>query len=140
MFYRPGDGGTSSQLLFTAGNIGTATTARWLFPGGGSGTAPTGATGPSFPVGRPGVLKNITFWWGAAGTAAPETVTFTVYVNGVATGIVLTRAVITTGVELLDTVGVSVVRGDLVSVRITRSGVLGSSPTDLYMTLGLYAP
>lgn len=138
MFYRPGDGGMPDQLLFTAGTIGTTTAARWLFPGGGAGTAPTGATGPSFPSGRSGTLKNITFWWGAAGTAAPETVTFTVYVNGVATGIAITRLVTATGVTMLDTTGVAVVRGDLVSVRITRSGALATSPTDVAMTIGFY--
>jgi hypothetical protein len=101
-------------------NAGTTTTTRYLSPG----FAEQGTAGTTdiyrIRTPRAGVFKNLYVMHNAV-SSSTNTHTYTLLVNGVASALTVTVAGnVSTGQDTTNTV--SVVAGDQISIRITKSG------------------
>lgn len=136
LFYKQTDdatpaGGTAGWMgiagyELTFGVLAGSTTATALFYGGGMGLAAPIATEIQYAMPRPGALRNLRLRT-VAGTGS-GTCTFSVRKNGVATGIGFTiNNTATTGTDTTNSV--AVVRGDLVSFQVTKTGTITTAQT-----------
>jgi len=126
-------GGTG--LVFGVGTTGTAATAVYM--GSGFIATPT-ATELQVPITRPGTLRNFRVRIAVAGTDH-QLVTFTVRKNGVDTAITCSiqndAAAPSDASDLVHSV--SVVAGDLISISITKAGVVTAGQGDAVASLEL---
>ena len=120
-------------LQFGVAGLANNTTVRYMVPGFFDGNAPTANV--SIPVTRAGTLKNLYVRHNTVGTGA-QTITYTVFKNGASTAI--TCAMAPTGTQASDTTNtVSVVAGDVITIQVTKSATLGSSPSNVIASLEL---
>lgn len=111
-------------LVFGDDNVGSDAGARYLNPGyGNNSTSPTSAISVIAP--RAGILRNLFVRHHSAAVSA-NTVTYTVQINGVDTTLSTTLAAnaIATASDVVRTV--SIAQGDRVTVKVTKSGSIGS--------------
>lgn len=128
-------GVAGTGLVLGAGTTGP--TASAIFMGSGFIQVPT-ATELQVPITRPGTLRNLRVRIAIAGTGH-QTTTFTVRKNGVATAITCSlfndAAAPSDASDLVHTV--TVVAGDLISISITKDGVVAAGQTDAIASLEL---
>lgn len=119
------------MFVWGAANVTSSTTTRYIPPGfyNTSGTT----TPISLAVPRAGKLQHLFIHCGTAGGAGGKTITYTVYVNGVATALEVTMP--EAGTDASDTThSVTVNQGDLIDIVVTKSGTLGGSPNNIIIT------
>jgi hypothetical protein len=121
-------------VVFGIGNAGTAATALFMAPNYSSATA--GATELQIAIPRPGTLRNLEVFAQAAGTDA-ATVTWTVRKNGVNQTLVASGSNTATGTfnDLVNSF--TVVAGDLISIQITKSGIVTAGQGNVTATMEL---
>jgi hypothetical protein len=122
-----------SALVFGTGDTTVAATAVFFAPGYG---AIATATEIQMPITRTGTIRNLRVQVATAGTTA-ETVTFTVRIGGVDTAITTTIDNTATGLvtDLVNTA--AVVAGNLVSISITKTGIVVAGQADVIASLEL---
>jgi hypothetical protein len=88
-------------------------------------------------VPRAGTLRNLFVHARVAGTDTNgDSIVYTVQVNGADTAIVVSMlATATDGSDLVNTVAVA--QGDRVGIKVTKTGVITGSPSDIIATLEL---
>lgn len=107
-------------LLFGNDSVGADVNARFLDPGyGNNSTAPTSGISSAAP--RAGTLRNL-FVQHHAALASPNTVRYTVQVNGVDTPITAVLAVNAIGSTSDVAHTHAVARGDRITIKVTKSG------------------
>lgn len=128
----PGGVGTvKSFLTWGDDNITTTTTTRYLTPGFDDGTAETTETGYRVP--SDGTAQNMRVYARAVGSGA-ATLTYTLMVNGSPSSLEVAMSnTAQDGTDLVNTVSLSA--GDLISIRVTKSTSLSSSPDDIMVSL-----
>lgn len=121
-------------MMFGTGDAGTAATALFMAPAFSSATA--GATELQLAVPRPGTVRNLEVFAQGAGTDA-ATVTFTVRKNGVNQTLVASGSNTATGTfnDLVNSFTVAI--GDLISLQITKSGIVTAGQTNVTATMEL---
>lgn len=126
---------SASLIVFGTDSTTTVATAVYMAPGY---IAASPATEIQIPVGRAGRLRNLSIRITGAGTDA-GLVTYTVRVNGADTAIVATNQNnAASPVTITDlTNSVNVVAGDLISIQITKAGVVTAGQTGVFATLEL---
>jgi len=126
---------TYSVLIWGDDGIATSTTTRYLTPGYDDGTAET--TVAEFRLPAAGTLKNLRVRHNTAGTGA-ATITYIVQKNSVDTSLLVAMSnTAQDGSDLVNTV--SVAAGDLVSIKVTKSAAITTSPDNIVASLGLGA-
>lgn len=140
--YFTDDAGTDNQLAYLTDavksfitwgddSIATSTTTRYLTPWFDDGTAET--TEASYRVPSAGTAQNLRVRARVAGTGA-ATLTYTLMVNGGASALAVAMSnTVQDGSDLVNTVSLSA--GDLISIRVTKSASLSSSPDDIVASL-----
>lgn len=135
--YFTDDTGTDHLLLpstimgWGAEDINTTTTARYLFPWYGARAALTTTRDIRIPFA--GTLKNLRVRQNVAGTGA-ATITYTVDVNAVGSALAVAMSnTVQDGSDLVNTVAVSA--GDLLTIRVTKSAAITTSPTGIIASL-----
>jgi hypothetical protein len=112
-------------------SIASTTATRYLTPGYDSGTAPTSPV--SYRVPRGGVMQNLYIQCGTA-NGNGNNVVYSVRVNSIASALSLTLASnIVTGSN--QTNRVSVNKGDLIDIVVTKAASIGTSPSDVMASL-----
>ena len=132
-----GGGATDIKSFLTWGddNITTTTTTRYLTPGFDDGTAETTET--AYRVPSAGTAQNMRVRARAAGSGA-ATLTYTLMVNGSPSALSVAMSnTANDGTDLVNTVSLSA--GDLISIRVTKSTSLSSSPDDIMVSLEVAA-
>ena len=132
-----GGGSTDIKSFLTWGDdsITTTTTTRYLTPGFDDGTAETTETGYRVP--SAGTAQNMRVRARAAGSGA-ATLTYTLMVNGSPSSLSVAMSnTAQDGTDLVNTVSLSA--GDLISIRVTKSTSLSSSPDDVVASLEVCA-
>lgn len=132
-----GGGATDIKSFLTWGddNITTTTTTRYLTPGFDDGTAETTET--AYRVPSAGTAQNMRVRARAAGSGA-ATLTYTLMVNGSPSALSVAMSnTANDGTDLVNTVSLSA--GDLISIRVTKSTSLSSSPDDIMVSLEVCA-
>lgn len=109
-----------APIVFGTGDTTTAATGVFMAPGW---IAVAPATEIQMPVTRPGTVRNLRVQAASAGTTA-ETNTYTVRKNAADTALVTTIANDTAGGASDTTHSFSIVAGDTLGVRITKTGVV----------------
>lgn len=125
----------ASLITWGTDSTTTVATAVYMAPGY---IAASPATEIQIPVARAGTLRNLSVRITGAGTDA-GLVTYTVRVNGADTAIVATNQNnAASPVTITDlTNSVNVVAGDLISLKITKAGVVTAGQTGVFATLEL---
>lgn len=123
--------GASSPVTWGANSVTATTTTRYLFPGYGDATGST--TPVQFQIPRSGTLQNMRVVQnGPAGNG--EAIVYTLRVNNVATALAASLlSTDATGANLVDTV--AVVAGDFLDVEVTKALAVGSSPSDIALSM-----
>lgn len=123
---------STAPLTWGAGDAGTTTSDRYLFPGYDDDLAELTEIG--WPILRNGILSRLRVRHNVVG--APATLlTYTLMVNGVATALAVSLAANASDASNLAT-SVVVSAGDRVSVRVSKAAVLvGAKPADLIAAL-----
>jgi hypothetical protein len=118
-------------LIWGAGDVGNSTTTRYLFPGYDDDLAQTVAI--RIPAPRAGNIKTLRVVHnGPAGNGSA--IVYTLRVGGVASA--LTASLASTGSTASDLVNtVAVLAGDLLDIEITKAAGVGTSPTDVTVTV-----
>jgi pectate lyase-like protein len=121
-------------LQFGSGDLGTVATALFFAPA--FATAVAGATELQVAVPRPGTLRNLEVFVLGAGTGA-ATVTFTVRKGGVDQALTTSISNTATGTvnDLVNSF--TVAAGDLISVKITKSGAVAAGQTNVTVMMEL---
>lgn len=124
---------SASLIVFGTDSTTTAATAVYMAAGY---IAASPATEIQIPVGRAATLRNLSVRITGAGTGS-DTVTYTVRVNGADTAIVASGANDAAApLTISDTThSVNVVAGDLISIKITKAGVVAAGQTGVFATL-----
>lgn len=126
-----GAGTVISFLTWGDDNITTTTTTRYLTPGFDDGTAETTET--AYRVPSAGTAQNMRVRARAVGSGA-ATLTYTLMVNGSPSSLEVAMSnTAQDGTDLVNTVLLSA--GDLISIRVTKSASLSSSPDDIMVSL-----
>lgn len=123
----------ASKAILTWGDdsIATSMTTRYLTPGFDDGQAETTETAFRIPFAC--TLKNLRIRARVAGSGA-ATLTYTLVVNGTPSSLTVSMSNTSQdGSDLVNTVAVSA--GDLISIRVTKSASLSSSPDDVMASL-----
>jgi hypothetical protein len=133
------DGLTSgaNSAFFMWGNqtISPTTTVRWLDPSYNATSAGIVAIVFATPIG--GTVKNMRVTQVGGGNG--NLVNFTLFVNGVATALVVTMAsTAVLGTNLINSA--VVVAGDLLELRVTKAINIGAGPTQVIATMLLQGP
>ncbi len=125
----------SGGFFWGADSVGAAVVARFLPPGHDFAVAPT-TDSMQIPIYRAGTLKNLVVRHNSAGGNG-QPVTYTVLVNGVATGITCNLATGAVG-QASDIVNTVVVAfGDRVSIRADKNANIGGGNLDVEASLEL---
>ena len=119
--------------VFGAGDLGTAATALYMAPGF---IAAVSATEIQFTVTRPGTIRNLYVQVATAGTDA-GLVTFTVRKNGADQTLTCGLDNTATGAASDTTHSFTVVAGDLISIKVTKAGVVTAGQQDVTATVEL---
>lgn len=120
----PGAG--PAVLSFGSGSVAASAETRYLYPWGSSGTAPLAPI--SMQTSRPGVVRNLYVHVGSP-SAGVNTHTYELLKNGAPTGLLVSFVQSSTGGSNT-AISVPVVAGDLLSLRVTKSGP-GGAPADV---------
>lgn len=133
--FNPRDGtvaGIPAAMFWGNGSVSTTTTTRYMVPGYEATLARTTTIG--IPVTSGGTIKSLYVRHNIpAGNG--NVIVYTVLKNGVAT--TLTASLASTGTSASDLVNsFTVVTGDVLSLQVTKAAGIGSSPTDVYVTVG----
>ena len=124
---------SNSTLHFGAIDINSSTTDNFLWPEIQNESAPTATL--SMPVHRDGLLRKFTVKHGGA-PGNGNSIVYTVQVNAIDTAITVTIAS-NSSVKVTDSTNtVFVSEGDLISVKATKAVGIGTSPFDIYASLG----
>lgn len=119
--------GASAVLVWGNADLGTTQTVRYLTPGYDDILALTETV--DFAAPRDGLFSHAYVHAKTAGTGAETDLIFTLVINGVDSGVVVTMA--TTATDGNDLVNNAVVaEGDLIRIRVNKSGAIVSSPDD----------
>lgn len=111
-------------LVFGNESVGSDATVRYLDPGyGNSSTSATAAISVISP--RAGTLRNM-FVRHHGLTNSPNTVTYTVQINGVDTTLTTALAANSAGVASNVVNTVAVAQGDRITIKVTKSGSIGA--------------
>lgn len=121
----------ASALAFGSGNIGASTSVRYLGPWYDETIAENSEIGYRIP--KDGVIRNLQVRQNQpAGNGS--TITYTIMVNGSGASVSVTMA--STAFDGADSTNSIVVNtGDLVSIRVTKSAPVGSSPRNITATV-----
>jgi hypothetical protein len=121
------DSDATENMLFGAGQVGSSTTTRYLFPCYSDSLAQTSAV--QFRASRAGTLRNLRVRHNiTAGNG--NNIVYTVRKNGAGTTLTVTSASTTAdGSDVAHTVGVAA--GDLLDIEITKAAGIGASPRDV---------
>lgn len=114
----------ASPIAWGEDNVNTANDTRYMCTGYGPASGAV-TTVLEFLVPRDGTFKNLMFLYNANGTGA-QSITYTLMVDGVASALTATA---TNTAPATVTADVAVTSGQRIGLRVTKSGVLGSSPT-----------
>lgn len=127
--------GVGSMLLWGNNAIAASATTRYLTPGYDESTAPLITAIVQIRAPRAGNLRNMRVRQNSpVGTPDPDTITYTVRVNNVATTISATMG--RDDVDASDLVNsVEIAAGDLLDIEVTKSGGIGTTPNDIVVTL-----
>jgi hypothetical protein len=128
----PGAG--PAVLSFGSGSVAASAATRWLFPWGADGTAPLAPI--EMGVTHPGVIRNL-YVHVQAPSGGTNTHTYTLMKNGIATALSVAFIQTSTGGSNI-VAAVPVVAGDLLSLRVTKSGP-GGAPGGIIATMDLAA-
>lgn len=133
------DGLTSgaNSAFFMWGNqtISPTTTVRWLDPS--YNTTPAGIVAIVFATPIGGTVKNMRVTQVGGGNG--NIVTYTLFVNGIATALVVNMAsTAVLGTDLVNSV--IVVAGDLLELRVTKAINIAAGPTQVIATMLLQGP
>lgn len=136
-----GGGGVNSNdtvLLFGAGQVGSTTTIRFLYPGYDDMLAQTaggGGTPISMVAPYSGTLRNLYVRHNIpAGNG--NVIVYTVRVNGVASALsVFLGSLVAQGVNVANAVAVNA--GDRIDIQISKAATVAVSPQDVTATLDL---
>jgi hypothetical protein len=120
------DGDAASVFVFGNSATGASTAVRYLTQGYSTGSAPLAAGRIDSLATRPGTLRRLTVKHGDAGAGA--TMTYTVQVNGVDTGITVSMLASNTSVQIDASNLAAVVAGDEIGVKIEKSIAMGGGP------------
>jgi hypothetical protein len=121
----------SAVLVWGDTNIGATTTTRYLTPGYANSVAKTTALQLRMP--RSGTLQNF-YLRHTSGGGNGNNIVYTFRKNGVATGLTVTLA--STANDASDLVNtVTVAKGDLIDIEITKAAGIAGSPTDVIATV-----
>jgi hypothetical protein len=133
----PGDvfaldvGAGPDTLLWGNSSLVAALTVRYLTPGYADSVAETSPIEFRMPVA--GTFRNLRVRQNVVGGGA-NTLTYTLMVNGAPTALTVTMAsTASDGSDLANSVAVAA--GDLVAIRVTRSGVIPASPANVVASL-----
>lgn len=129
--------GGGAVLVFGAKNVAATTATRYLFPSysdTAAMTAPGGPdTPPSYRVPKAGTIRKMYVRQNDP-KGNGEDIVYTLRKNGIATGLTATLA--STDYDASDLVNsVVVAQGDLLDVEVTKALSVGTSPTDLFVTM-----
>jgi hypothetical protein len=129
----PGVNTNDSVLVFGAGQVGSSTTTRYLYPGYDDDLAQTVVVQIVAPYA--GTLRD--FYVRHNNTDGNgNDIVYTVRVNGVATAVTVTLASTSAdGSDLANSVAVAA--GDLVDIEVTKAASVGNSPDDVTATIDL---
>jgi hypothetical protein len=120
-----------SAIVFGTADAGTVATALFFAPGY---ELTSSAVELSIPVNRPGTVRNLYVNVVGAGTGA-ATVTYTVRKNGADQTLLTTLGNTATGAASDLVNSFTVVAGDLISIQITKSGVVAAGQTNVFATV-----
>lgn len=128
----PTPGANASAVLFWGNNsVSSTTTTRYLSPGFDQTLAQTSPV--SFRVPRAGTIRNMYLLHNTGGGNGAAIV-YTLRVNGAATALSVSLA--STSTDAQDTVDtVAVVAGDRIDIEVTKAASVGTSPTDVNVTV-----
>jgi hypothetical protein len=123
----------TAPLFFGAGQVGSSTTSRYLFPCYSDSLAQTTVIQVRVP--RAGTLKNFYVRHNiTAGNGNP--IVYTIRINGVGSALTVSlNSTTADGNDLANTVGVA--KGDLIDVIITKAAAVGASPRDVTVSVEL---
>lgn len=128
-------GSARSVIIWGDDGISTTTTARYLTPGYDDSIAETSVAEFRIPVA--GTLKNLRVRHNTAGVGA-ATITYTVQKNGSDQSLAVAMSnTAQDGSDLSNTVAVAA--GDLVSIKVTKSASISTSPDNIVAALELDA-
>jgi hypothetical protein len=127
-------GAGPAVLSFGSGSVAASAATRWLFPWGADGTAPLAPI--EMEVTHPGVIRNL-YVHVQAPSGGTNTHTYTLMKNGIATALSVAFIQTSTGGSNI-VAAVPVVAGDLLSLRVTKSGP-GGAPGGIIATMNLAA-
>lgn len=121
----------ASTLIWGDNSVATSTTTRYLTPGYDDGIAETSPTQILAP--RSGTLRNMRVLHnGTSGNGNP--IVYTLRINGVASALSVSLAsTAAVGSDLVSTV--AVLAGDRIDVEITKAASVGSSPSNVTLSI-----
>jgi hypothetical protein len=126
-------GANTDQFVWGANSLLASTAARYLHPYNSFSNAPTVAI--QIRCYRAGTLANMRVRHRAVGASA-NIITYTLRKNGVATTLTASIAANDATLNTQDLVNsVAVAAGDLLDIEVTKSGVIGNSPSDITLTM-----
>jgi len=126
----------NSTILFSALSIATSTTPNFLAPGAQNRAAVTSAVDVQIPIHRSGILKNLRVRHNSTAGNGNEII-YEVLVNDATTGLFVgLPSTAPTGEN--EAVIVPVVDNDRVVLRASKALAIGTSPTNIYATLGFF--
>ena len=126
-------GAATGLVVWGANAVSGTTTTRYLYPFYGAQLAPTSAV--SYRMARAGTFLNMRVRHNVASGNA-ELIKYTLRVNGVATLATVSLAANATDAAA-PSVFVPVVAGDLVDLEVTKALSVGTSPTDILVSMEL---
>jgi hypothetical protein len=130
----PGVNTNDSVLLFGAGQVGSTTTTRYLYPGYDDDLAQTVVVSMVAPYA--GTLRDFFVRHNSA-DGNGNSIVYTVRVNGVASAVSVTLASGAIGQASDLANAVAVAAGDLIDIEVTKAASVGNSPDDVTATIDL---
>lgn len=120
-----------------ASSVAVGVAARRLWPWYQDSLAPSAASAfRRIRAPRSGTIRNFRIRYSVAGTSVGATVTYTLFVNGVATALTLTIPADGASLDGSNLVAmIAVVAGDLLDIAVTKSGILLTSPQGIVGSL-----
>jgi hypothetical protein len=121
----------AENLLFGAGKLVTSTTTNYLFPCYSDSLAQT--TAIQFRASRAGILRNMYVRHNITGGNG-NAIVYTLRKNGIATALTVSLAsTANDGSDLVNSV--SVAKGDLIDVEVTKAAGIGGTPRDITVSM-----